>query len=190
MFQMSAQGICDQRVALPALFAEFLKVSLCSFGSGLVWTRRSVIDRRHWMSEDEFADTLSLIQFLPGPNVIGIAVCVGAKLRGATGALAGLSGFVLIPCAAGLSIGTLFLQSANFPVVHNILGGVASVAAGLLIATGVRLLIPHLGRPLAVFFATLAFAGIVFIRAPLPVVLLGLAPLSIAVAAVEAKRAR
>jgi hypothetical protein len=69
MFQMSAQGICDQRVALPALFAEFLKVSLCSFGSGLVWTRRSVIDRRHWMSEDEFADTLSLIQFLPGPKM-------------------------------------------------------------------------------------------------------------------------
>ena len=38
MFQMSAQGICDQRVTLPALFAEFLKVSLCSFGGGLVGT--------------------------------------------------------------------------------------------------------------------------------------------------------
>src|ERR1700738_1166738 len=134
----------DQRVILAALFTEFLKVSLCSFGGGLVWARRSVVDQRHWMSEHEFADTLSLIQFLPGPNVIGIAVCVGAKLRGAIGALAALSGFVLIPCAVGFVLGALYLQSPKLPVVHNILDGVSAVAAGLLIATGVRLLMPHL----------------------------------------------
>ena len=180
----------DQRVMLAALFTEFLKVSLCSFGGGLVWARRSVVDQRHWMSEHEFADTLSLIQFLPGPNVIGIAVCVGAKRRGAAGALAALSGFVVIPCAMGFALGALYLQSAKLPVVQNILGGVSAVAAGLLIATGVKLLMPHLNRPVAVLFAALAFAGIVFTKASLLVVLLGLAPLSIAAAAVETRRAR
>jgi hypothetical protein len=49
---------------------------------------------------------------------------------------------------------------------------------------------PHLGRPVAVLFAALAFAGIVFTGAPLFVVLLGLAPLSIAAAAVETGRGR
>jgi len=114
---------------------------------------------------------------------------VGAKLRGAIGALAALSGFVLIPCAVGFAFGALYLQSAKLPVVQNILGGVSAVAAGLLIATGVRLLMPHLGRPVAVLFAALAFAGIVFTALPLLVVLLGLAPLSIAVAAVQTGRA-
>jgi chromate transporter len=185
-----AERNSDARVALAALFTEFLKVSLCSFGGGLVWARRAVVERRHWMSEHEFADTLSLCQFLPGPNVIGIAVCVGAKLRGAIGALAALSGFVLIPCAVGFALGALYLQSAKLPVVQNTLGGVSAVAAGLLIATGVRLLMPHLGRPVAVLFAALAFAGVVFTALPLLVVLLGLAPLSIAVAAVQAGRAR
>jgi len=185
-----AEGNSDARVTTAALFTEFLKVSLCSFGGGLVWARRSVVDQRHWMSEHEFADTLSLIQFLPGPNVIGIAVCVGAKRRGAAGALAALSGFVVIPCAMGFALGALYLQSAKLPVVQNILGGVSAVAAGLLIATGVKLLMPHLNRPVAVLFAALAFAGIVFTKAPLLVVLLGLAPLSIAVAAVESGRAQ
>jgi chromate transporter len=185
-----AEGNSDARVTTAALFTEFLKVSLCSFGGGLVWARRSVVDQRHWMSEHEFADTLSLIQFLPGPNVIGIAVCVGAKLRRAAGALAALSGFVVIPCAMGFALGALYLQSAKLPVVQNILGGVSAVAAGLLIATGVKLLMPHLNRPVAVLFAALAFAGIVFTKAPLLVVLLGLAPLSIAVAAVESGRAQ
>ena len=183
------EGNSDERVSLAALFTEFLKVSLCSFGGGLVWARRAVVEQRHWMSEREFADTLSLCQFMPGPNVIGIAVCVGAKLRGAIGALAALSGFVLIPCAVGFALGALYLHSAKLPVVHNILDGVSAVAAGLLIATGVRLLMPHLGRPVAVLFAALAFAGVVFTKAPLLVVLLGLAPLSIAVAAVQTGRA-
>jgi chromate transporter len=192
MSQISAltEGHSDERVTIAALFTEFLKVSLCCFGGGLVWARRSVVDQRHWMSEHEFTDTLSLIQFLPGPNVIGIAVCVGAKLRGAIGALAALSGFVVIPCAMGFALGALYMQSAKLPVVQNILGGVSAVAAGLLIATGVRLLMPHLNRPVAVLFAALAFAGVVFTKAPLLVVLLGLAPLSIAVAAVERGRAR
>jgi chromate transporter len=183
------EGNSDEQVTLAALFTEFLKVSLCSFGGGLVWARRAVVEQRHWMSEREFADTLSLCQFMPGPNVIGIAVCVGAKLRGAIGALAALSGFVLIPCAVGFVLGALYLQSAKLPVVYNILDGVSAVAAGLLIATGIRLLMPHLGRPVAVLFAALAFAGVVFTELPLLVVLLGLAPLSIAVAAVQTGRA-
>ncbi len=184
------EGNSDQRVSFAALFMEFLKVSLCSFGGGLVWARRCVVDRRQWMSEPEFTDTLSLCQFLPGPNVIGIAVCVGAKLRGADGALATLSGFVLIPCATGFALVALYVHAANLPAVQNVLGGISAVAAGLLITTGIKLLKPHLGRPAAVLFATLAFVGSVFTQLPLLVVLLGLAPLSIAVAAVEIARAR
>src|ERR1700686_1922592 len=135
MSQVSAltEGNSDVRVTLAALFTEFLKVSLCSFGGGLVWARRAVVEQRHWMSEREFADTLSLCQFLPGPNVIGIAVCVGAKLRGAIGALAALSGFVLIPCAMGFALSGRYICRLPFPLLRNILGGVSAVAAGLLI---------------------------------------------------------
>jgi len=192
MSRMSAvtAGNSDEQVTLAALFTEFSKVSLCSFGGGLVWARRAVVDQRHWMNEHEFADTLSLCQFLPGPNVIGIAVCVGTRLRGWLGAVAALSGFVLIPCAVGFALGALYLQNAKAPVVQNVLGGVSAVAAGMLIATGLRLLMPHLARPATVLFAALAFAGIVFTGLPLLAVLLGLAPLSLAVAGVETARAR
>jgi len=39
------------------------------------------------MDDQEFAEILTLCQLMPGPNIVGIAVCVGARLRGATGAL-------------------------------------------------------------------------------------------------------
>jgi hypothetical protein len=61
-------------------------------------------------------------------------------------------------------------------------------AAGLLIATGIKMLLPHRGRPTALFFAALAFVGIIFAELPLLAVLLGLVPLSIAVAAVDGLR--
>jgi hypothetical protein len=50
MVQMLPWGVCDQRMTLPARFAEFLKVSVCSFGGGLVWACRSVIDQRHYIA--------------------------------------------------------------------------------------------------------------------------------------------
>lgn len=172
-------------VTLSALFIAFLKVSLCGFGGGLVWARRMVVDRRHWLDEQEFADLLSLCQFMPGPNIANITVCVGAKLRGAPGAAAASAGFILVPWTVGFAIGTTILEYAHHPMLRNILGGVSAAAAGLLIATGIRLLLPHRGRPAALLVAALAVAGLVMAKLPLLVIVLGLAPIGIAAARFE-----
>src|SRR6516162_6654025 len=91
---------------------------------------------------------------------------------------------------SGLALGLLCLEYAHLPVLRNILGGIAVTAAGLLLATDVRLLLPHRRRPAALVFAALSFGLIAFGGLPLLVVLFGLVPLSIAVAGVEAARAR
>jgi len=176
-------------VSLPALFGEFLRAS-CGVGGGPVWVRHAVVVRRRWVSEAEFADILSLCQFMPGPNVVGIAVCVGEKLRGGIGALTALAGFLVIPWVIGFSIGALFLEYTHLPLLRNILGGVSATAAGLLIATGIRLLMPHRHRPAALVFAFLAFGLMAFGKLPLLAVLFSLAPLSIAVAAIGSARTR
>lgn len=177
-------------ITLAALFVGFLKVSLCGFGGGLAWARRIVVERQCWLSEEEFADTLSLCQFMPGPNMMGIAVCVGAKSRGGFGAVAALGGFLLIPWIIWFSFGVLCLEYARLAVLQHVLAGVSAAAAGLLIATGIRLLLPHLTRPMALPFAVLAFAGLAFAKLPLLVVVFVIAPLSIAAAGFEAARAR
>lgn len=179
----------EERVGLGALFVGFLKVSLLGFGGGLVWARRIVVERQRWMDDKEFAETLTLCQFMPGPNIVGITVCVGSKLRGAIGAIAAVAGFILIPWTVGLSLGGLYLHFAHLAVLQNILGGLSAAAAGLMIATGIRLLMPHRSRRTALLFATLAFTGMAFVKLPLLVVLLGLAPLSVAVAGIASARA-
>jgi len=175
------------RVQLSDLLIGFLKVSLSGFGGGLVWARRAVVEQRRWMDEQEFAETLTLCQLMPGPNIVGITVCVGAKLRGAIGAIAG---FILVPWTVGLTIGGIVLRNAEIAVLQNILSGLSASAAGLLIGTGLRLLMPHRSRLTALLFAGLAFAGMAFTRLPLPILLLVLAPISIAAAGLESARTR
>src|SRR4051794_24013888 len=114
---MAYEEKSEEHALLGGLFIAFLKVSLCGFGGGIVWAHRIVVAQRRWIGEEEFADILSLCQFMPGPNVVGIAVCVGARLRGLAGAMVAVSGFLLIPWTIGFSLGVLFLQYAYLAVI-------------------------------------------------------------------------
>jgi chromate transporter len=176
-------------ITLPALFLAFLKMSLAGFGGPVVWARRILVERQRWLTDAEFADLLSLCQFLPGPNVVSIAVCVGARFRGAAGALASVAGFILAPWAIGFILGALLLAYADLGPLQGILRGVSAGASGLLIATGARLFLPHRGRPAAWLFAVAAFAALALLKLPLLPVVLILAPLSIAAGAATAARA-
>jgi chromate transporter len=75
-------------------------------------------------------------------------------------------------------------------LLQKILGGLSAAAAGLLMATGIRLLLPHRTRPAALIFAGLAFGLVTFVKLPLLIVLFGLVPISIVVTAVQTARAR
>jgi chromate transporter len=178
------------RLTLGALFGAFLKVSMYGFGGPIVWARRIIVEERGWLGEAEFADILSFCQFLPGPNVVGVTVCIGARFRGPAGALAALAGFILVPWTVGFALGAMLLSYAQTAVLQGFLRGIAAAAAGLIIATGIRLLMPHRPRPVALAIAALAFAGLAVLRLPLLIVVLGLVPLSIALARPQQAPAR
>jgi chromate transporter len=116
MTEMVQRQELGQAVPLAALFTGFLAVSLCGVGGGggVVWARRIAVEKRRWISDREFADIVSLCQFMPGPNIVGIAVCVGAKMRGTIGTITAVSGFLVIPWAIGLSVGLMFLNMLTY----------------------------------------------------------------------------
>src|SRR5262249_18398773 len=114
------------------------------------------VEQRGWLSDAEFLDIVSLCQFLRGPNIIGIAVCTGTKLRGVPGAVAAITGFLVLPWSVGLALGVLFLRYAQAPLLRRVLGGVSAAPAGLLAASGLRLLLPHRRRPLVIGLTVLA----------------------------------
>ena len=102
--------------------------------------------------------------------------------------MAALAGFILVPWTVGFTLGAVLLSYAQAPLLQGILRGVAAAAAGLILATGLRLLFPYRRRPVALAFAALAFAGLAIVKLPLLIVVLGLVPLSIAFARPVAAR--
>lgn len=176
------QDPAGRPVTLGALFLGFLTISMLGFGGPIVWARRILVERYRWLDDREFAEILGLCQFLPGPNMVCITVCVGLKFRGWAGALIAVAGFIVIPWTLGFALGTLYLHYADVAAVQGMLRGVAAVAAGLIIGTGIRLLRPYRARPAALLFAALAFAGLALLRLPLLLVIVLLVPASILLA--------
>src|SRR5882672_10469910 len=117
-------------VTLGALFLGFLKMGISGFGGVLPWARRIVVEERKWLTPHEFTELLGLCQFLPGPNVVNLSVCVGARFRGVAGSLTAFAGLMLPPLAVVLCLGELYMRYGQLEVVHAALRGIAAAAAG------------------------------------------------------------
>lgn len=167
------------RVSALALFLAFSQISLSSFGGAIFWARRTLVERKRWLTEKEFVEVLTLGQLLPGPNVLNLTVMVGYRFGAWTGAAAGVAGFLGWPCLIVIGMGVLYQQYGALPQVKQALAGMSAVAAGLLLATVVKLamVLPRHWRPW--LFGILAFVGVGVLRWPLLWVMGGLAPFAV-----------
>ena len=166
------------------LFRAFALVSVSGLGGALPWARRAIVEQRRWMTQEEFNETFSLSQFLPGPNLINFSVVFGSRFGGAPGAAVALVGLIGPPLVIVTILAALYAHFGDLAVLGRILGGIAAAAAGLLIANVAKMLEPlfrkwwGFGLPVAVA----GFVGVALMNWPLPYVFLVLAPLSVAIA--------
>jgi chromate transporter len=175
----------SERPTSAALFAAFFQIALSGFGGVLPVARRMLVERRAWLSADDFTETLSLCQSLPGPNVVNMSIVVGARARGWRGSIAAFAGLVGAPVLIVVSLGALYSRFGGLDQVRHALVGLGAAAAGLVVSTAARMAEPLLkSRPwVASPFIGAAFLAVAILRFPLPWVLVALAPVSIAAAA-------
>jgi len=165
--------------ALSELFLRFTQVSLSGFGGVMPFARRMLVEERRWLSAEEFTDVLSLCQLLPGPNIVNVAVCVGARYHGVRGAVAAFAGLMTAPFFIMLALGVLYTEYGDLPAVSALFRGISAAAAGLVVAMGLKMATSRRLRSAMALFAVMTFIGIALMRLPLVVFLLGAAPLSV-----------
>jgi chromate transporter len=176
------QGQIDSarpRVTRSALFLTFSQITLSSFGGALFWTRRALVEQRRWLSDREFVELLTLGQLLPGPNVLNVTVMVGHRFAGWTGAAAAVAGYLIWPCLVVIGMGMLYQRFGDLPQVQQALAGMSKVAAGLLLATVIKLAMVLPRRLLPCLFGVLAFTAVGIMRWPLLWVIAVLAPVAV-----------
>lgn len=169
---------------VPELFRAFFTMALHGFGGVLPWARRAIVEEKRWMTAQEFNEAFAVAQFLPGANVVNLAVVFGGRLHGAAGAAAALFGLLLPPTVIILVLGVLYARYGDIEALQRVLAGIAAAAAGLIGAMTIKMTLPLLRQgALAVAIAAVGFVAVGFLRYSLPLVLIVLAPISIALAA-------
>lgn len=165
-----------------ALFIAFSQLALSGFGGVLPWAHRTLVERKGWLTQREFVETLALGQLLPGPNIGNMAVMIGYRYAGYAGALAAIAGLFGGPFMIIIAVGLLYSSYGALPLVQHALAGMSAVAAGLVLATGFKMAstLKRHWRPW--MFTALALAGVGALRWPLLGVVGGLAPFAIAAA--------
>ena len=160
------------------LFMVFTFLALQGFGGVLAVVEHELVERRKWMTKAQFVEEWSVAQVMPGPNVVNLCLMIGGKYFGVAGALAAVGGLICGPLVLVLGLAILFGGVADNAVAEGALKGMGAVAAGLVIATGLKLgsTLPKnpMGLWTAIPFAVLSFACVGIFRWPLPWVLLGL----------------
>jgi chromate transporter len=177
----------DEARPRPASLGElFFRLALQGFGGVLPVAQRELVERLGWVTRAEFIEVLSLGQVLPGPNVVNLALMLGDRFFGLRGALAALGGMLAAPLVIVLVLTAAYAELAGIAVVAGALRGMGAVAAGLILATAIRLMstlrASLLGPWLAAAFVVVTFVTIAIVRLPLIWVVIGLGGVAIAIA--------
>src|SRR3954465_2880736 len=102
---------------LPQLFFGFLSIALSGFGGTLVFARHILVEKRGWMTDREFTQSLSLCQFLPGPNICNMSIRGGAQFQGWPGSIACVLGLVLTPFLIVVALGALYDRYGDLALI-------------------------------------------------------------------------
>jgi len=164
--------------SLRQLFYAFSWLALQGFGGVLSVVQRELVEKKQWLSNEEFVEDWAVAQIMPGPNVVNLALMIGDRYFGWRGGLAALAGMTALPLLLVLVLAVVLAGLGQDPMVQGALRGMGAVSAGLIAGTGLKMM-PALkdnpmGIAVCVLLASLTLVAIVGLRIPLVWVLLGL----------------
>ncbi|MFB9245578.1 chromate transporter [Massilia antarctica] len=163
--------------SLTDLFVSFTLLALQGFGGVLAVVQREIVERKQWLTYEEFLEDWAVAQILPGPNVVNLSMMIGGRYFGLAGALSALAGMLALPLVLVLLLALLHARFIDHPGVSGALRGMAAVSAGMIGATGLKLSLALSRNPMPRLWCwILCVAGFVLVallRVPLLYVLAG-----------------
>jgi len=125
----------DDTRKLTELFLVFLEIGAFTLGGGFAMIpliQKELVEKKHWVEEEEFLDEIAIAQSVPGAIAVNTAAITGHKVRGWPGAFAATLG-VMIPSFSIIILVALFLNNfASLAITQAIFRAIRPVVVALI----------------------------------------------------------
>ena len=171
--ELPTGGINRPAPSLGEATSVWAKIGVLSFGgpaAQIALMHREVVEKRNWLSEQDFLNALSFCMLLPGPEAMQLATYAGWRLHGTRGGLiAGLL-FVLPGAAVVLALAAIYAVFGDVPLVSALFLGVKAAVIIVVIEALMRVSKRALQGREHWIIAGLTFIGIFFLALPYPLI--------------------
>lgn len=125
------------------LFCVFFKIGIGTIGGGFAMIpmmQQEIVDKKKWLSEDEFYDVLSASQSMPGVFAANMAGHIGYKLGGIFSAIISVIGNILPSILSILIIAMVFREVRDNPFVVKAFMAIRPAVVALIVVPAVKMI--------------------------------------------------
>ena len=116
-------------------FKTFFKIGMFTLGGGYAMIpiiESEVVDKRNWVSKEEFLDLIAIAQSCPGVFAINISIFIGYRLKKTLGAVSCALGTALPSFLIILAIAMFFHRFQDNPIVASMFRGIRPAVVALI----------------------------------------------------------
>jgi chromate transporter len=149
--------------SLTQLTRYFLKLGSIGFGGPVAlvgYMYRDLVERHHWISDEDYKEGLTLAQLMPGPLAAQLAMYLGYvhyRIVGAT--VVGIA-FVLPSFLMVVAIGWAYVRYGGLPWMQAAFYGVGAAVIGIIAISAFKLTTKNIGKDKLLWAIYLVTAGI------------------------------
>jgi chromate transporter len=132
---------------LKELALLFLKLGTVAFGgpaAHIAMMEDEIVQRRRWITREEFLDLLGATNLIPGPNSTEMAAHIGYMRDGWKGLVIAGTCFILPAATISLLFAYLYVAYGAIPQAREFVSGIRLAVIGVILASVVRLAKPHI----------------------------------------------
>ena len=149
--------------SLAQLTLYFLKLGSIGFGGPVAlvgYMYRDLVEKRHWITDEDYKEGLTLAQLMPGPLAAQLAIYLGYvhyRVVGAT--IVGIA-FVLPSFLMVVAIGWAYVRYGGLPWMQAAFYGVGAAVIGIIAISAYKLTTKNVGKDKLLWAIYLVTAGI------------------------------
>lgn len=165
-----------EEVSFREAFNFWLKLGFISFGGPagqIALMHRELVERKKWISDEDFLHALNFCMLLPGPEAQQLATYNGWKMHGVKGGtLAGVF-FILPSVFILLALSYIYVKFGNVAEVSAILDGLKAVVVAIVVEAVIKIGTKAFKNWFSVLIAALSFVAIFVFHIPFPLIVVG-----------------